>query len=195
MLVTIKKTKSESFLAVYDQVWDVNEADMLESLLLGSRAVRRESDQSDGSGPLSRTADYDVNAIRKIEPVDRLLDEIAGSVPGMEGLELTRAYCNFLSYGDCALPHVDQSGEKRAVTVLFFANRRWKIEWGGETLFYDTSSSCLHAGPEASYVVSPKAGRAIVFSGDILHCAGVPTRVCNRDRLSLILKFEECDER
>lgn len=97
-----------------------------------------------------------------------------------EQLLLKRAHVNSSSYGDLQLPHRD--AEDAAVTLLCFANPVWDAAWMGETIFYDGQGEPL-------YAVRPRPGRVLAFRGDLVHRAGVPSRVCHEARLNLACKF------
>jgi SM-20-related protein len=95
-------------------------------------------------------------------------------------LELYRAYCNRLRFGDVAFEHADS--RTPSVTALYFANARWNDDWGGETMFYGVRD-------EPTVAVAPRAGRLVVFEGQLGHRGGVPSRLCREDRLSVAVKY------
>jgi SM-20-related protein len=100
-------------------------------------------------------------------------------------IELKRVHCNTSLYGDLQLPHHDI---RPGVTWLYYTNPDWQINWMGETIFYDSSA-------EPIYAVFPKPGRVVVFSADILHRAGVPSRDCVEARRSIAFKFAEREDK
>lgn len=92
---------------------------------------------------------------------------------------LSRVHCNNQPYGDLQRPHVDIPD---GVTALYFANAEWEGDWQGELIFFDRNEEPFHA-------VAPKPGRVVIFSGDIRHRGGVPSRACFEPRLSVAFKF------
>ena len=94
-------------------------------------------------------------------------------------LRLQRMHCNTHLYGDVPHAHTDSTP---GVTALYIANPRWEANWMGETIF------CNDDG-EPLYAVIPKPGRLLVFSGDIIHRGGVPSRECFEPRISIAFKF------
>jgi SM-20-related protein len=94
-------------------------------------------------------------------------------------IELVRVHCNNQPYGDLQLPHRDLVP---GVTALYFANAEWQDAWQGEVVLYDCDGEPFH-------VVAPKPGRLLIFSGDVLHRGGVPSRACLQARLSVAFKF------
>src|ERR1041385_6199770 len=81
-------------------------------------------------------------------------------------MALNRMHCNLHMYGDIHTPHTDLTP---GVTALYFANPRWDTNWTGETIFYNDDVEPL-------YAVIPRPGRLVVYSADILHRGGVPSR-------------------
>jgi hypothetical protein len=93
-----------------------------------------------------------------------------------------RCYTNFASYGDVLLTHVDALPDKRELTALWFFCDRWDIEWGGETLFFDSSG-------EAQIAVAPRPGRLLLFDGAIRHAGRPPNRNCPVSRYTFAIKL------
>lgn len=93
-----------------------------------------------------------------------------------------RCYTNFASYGDVLLTHVDSLANARELTALWFLCERWDIEWGGETLFFDSAG-------EAQTAVAPKPGRLLLFDGAIRHVGRPPNRNCNVSRYTFAIKL------
>ena len=57
------------------------------------------------------------------------------------------------------------------------------MEWGGETLFFNSIM-------DAEVAVSPRPGRLVVFDGAIIHVGRPPNRVCYAPRYTLAFKLE-----
>jgi SM-20-related protein len=93
-----------------------------------------------------------------------------------------RSYCNHASYGDMLFSHVDGTPEEGCLTALWYVCRGWEPDWGGETLFFNDRA-------DAVCVVSPRAGRLVVFDGAIRHVGRPPNRVCFEPRYTFALKL------
>ncbi len=100
-----------------------------------------------------------------------------------EKYRLYRCYCNVASYGDMLFTHTDCLPDAREMTALWFIQKEWDHEWGGETLFFDRHK-------DAAFVASPKPGRLVVFDGAILHAGRPPSKICTEPRYTFALKFE-----
>lgn len=101
---------------------------------------------------------------------------------GYKKISLDRAYCNAISYGDVCFTHIDRKKETPSISVLFFANKNWKKDWGGEILFFNKND-------DAIFAITPKPGRIVLFHGHLKHRAGIPQRNCHESRKTFLIKY------
>jgi SM-20-related protein len=94
-----------------------------------------------------------------------------------------RSYCNHAAYGDMLFTHTDSRPGEHGLTALWYIAPRWDVEWGGETLFFNSNQ-------DAEVVVSPRPGRLVVFDGSIAHVGRPPNRICFAPRYTLAYKFD-----
>ncbi len=126
--------------------------------------------------------EFDPVSLPSIPVVPELVSRVVSmckEICPSRGLKLNRMHCNLHFYGDIHQPHTDLTP---GLTALYFANPRWDTNWTGETIFYDDSVEPL-------YAVIPRPGRLIVYSADILHRGGVPSRECTEPRITVAFKF------
>lgn len=102
---------------------------------------------------------------------------------GGDAYRIYRCYCNHAAYGDMLFTHTDALPGERGLTALWYVTPEWNVEWGGETLFYNSRQ-------DAEAVVTPKPGRLVVFDGSILHVGRPPNRICYAPRYTLAFKLE-----
>lgn len=57
------------------------------------------------------------------------------------------------------------------------------MEWGGETLFFDS-------GMDAQVAVTPRPGRLVLFGGSLTHVGRPPNRICCAPRYTLAFKLQ-----
>jgi len=93
-----------------------------------------------------------------------------------------RAYVNCSVFGDSYYAHRDCNPQERHVTALYYANLDWRLDWGGETIYYNDDE-------DAELVILPRPGRLVVARGAVLHRGGVPTRTCHEERYTLAYKL------
>ncbi|QNP41227.1 2OG-Fe(II) oxygenase [Lysobacter solisilvae (ex Woo and Kim 2022)] len=108
---------------------------------------------------------------------------VAGFCTAQADYKPYRAYTNVASYGDMLFTHTDCLPEQHDLTALWYLCERWDLEWGGETLFYDTQD-------EIACAVTPRPGRLVVFDGAIKHVGRPPNRICYAPRYTFAIKFE-----
>lgn len=117
-------------------------------------------------------------------PFHQLAQDAIQRCLGQRGPQrLYRAYCNLCTYGDMLFTHTDSQPEAEELTALWYIAAKWDVEWGGETVFFDSDG-------DAKAIVSPKPGRLAIFDGRIRHAGRPPNRICTEPRLTFALKFE-----
>jgi hypothetical protein len=100
---------------------------------------------------------------------------VSEAVPGVHVIE--RACLNGHTFGLGDGTHRD--GDTDAFTFLVYMNPEWKLEWGGETLFYSEAIDDVVAA------IVPKPGRLVYFDGRIQHAGRAPSRLCVDLRVTL----------
>jgi hypothetical protein len=94
---------------------------------------------------------------------------------------LTRCYANRHTFGIEGYIHTDTERQQDH-TVVVYLNEIWDPNWGGETSFYSKDKK------EILKSVIPHYNRAVVFPGNIPHCARGVTRICPKVRTTLMFK-------
>lgn len=95
--------------------------------------------------------------------------------------KLTRCYSNRHTFGTEGYIHTDTKRDED-MTCLVYMDPEWDVNWGGETSFYST---------DLKQVVKseiPQYGKAVVFKGNIPHCAKPVSRTCPQVRTTLMFK-------
>jgi hypothetical protein len=93
-----------------------------------------------------------------------------------------RAYTNYAAYGDMLYTHTDCLPDAGELTALWFLSTDWEPEWGGETMFFDSSG-------DAIFCASPRPGRLVIFDGAIPHVGRPPSRICYSPRYTFAIKL------
>lgn len=94
---------------------------------------------------------------------------------------LGNVYTNMLRCMDRPKAHIDNIDAKNR-TVMFYTNREWHRDWGGETVFFDYDDNIIKA-------VAPKPGRVVSFDGRIPHSARAPQTSAYVPRYITVMKF------
>lgn len=101
--------------------------------------------------------------------------------------DVYRCYCNYAGFGDMLFTHTDCLPGGTELTGLWYIAPEWNVEWGGETLFFNSQM-------DAEVAVTPKPGRFVVFDGNITHVGRPPNRICYAPRYTLALKLRRHGE-
>ena len=114
--------------------------------------------------------------------VQQLCYHVCKAVPDFDKLYCYRVYANCYTPSDCPEPHVDLHVND-GYTVLYYANKEWSWEHGGETVFFECSPDHI------SRAVLPKPGRVAVFDPTIYHCARVQNSLAPKYRYTIAIKL------
>ena len=94
--------------------------------------------------------------------------------------DLYDVYANGHTFGTQGEFHVDWY-ESNGRTLIYYANPKWRPEWGGKTIF-------LHKDKELEYI-NPIPNSAILFPGEIPHMAESTTRLFTDLRVTIAWKL------
>lgn len=75
----------------------------------------------------------------------------------------------------------ERAPREKHLTILVYCNKEWKMDWAGETLFFDEQG-------EVNAAVIPKPGRVLICKGDPVHVGRSVSRICPTDRRVLVFK-------
>jgi hypothetical protein len=94
---------------------------------------------------------------------------------------MSHAMINLCTPADRFHTHVDNYG--KGLTMVYYLNMNWDVEWGGDTLFLDET------GKEVQYTSQYRPGRMILFDSSIPHLIRPSTVLAPHFRLSFAAKF------
>ena len=95
-----------------------------------------------------------------------------------------RSYINLGIHSDQHLIHVDDPKPNESKTCLIYMNRKWDLNWGGETIFYDDQRKNI------VYTSQFIPGRIVIFDGSIPHSAKPQHFDAPPYRFTLAVKFK-----
>jgi Flp pilus assembly protein TadD len=162
--------------SLFDAVAVSRVADLLKTLRY--RRVERSRTDAEISGGSADIPEH----IARTEPLFAQMKAFAEETFATPALSPYRLYVNSTVYGDMYYPHRDFGESEQHITVLYYANPAWSADWGGETILYGDDG-------DAQMAESPRPGRILAFRGAMLHCGGVPTRICFEERLTIAYKL------
>lgn len=154
--------------------------------LIGQPFTRNEFARSDTQAFLHWAFNLSVADCERLPFFGPTLKAIQEYFPERGPQRCYRTYCNLSAYGDMLFTHTDSQPGVEELTALWYIAPRWDVEWGGETILFDS-------GGDARFAVSPRPGRLLVFDGRIRHAGRPPSRVCVIPRLTFALKLEPAE--
>lgn len=128
-----------------------------------------------------KTQAMDLND-KKYPQIEKLASIIHPLIPDVHKYHLDAVYANAYSFADVPMVHQDTQYDNE-LTVLYYANPVWDVNYGGETVFLD------HENGELVKAVLPKPGRILIFQADYFHCGRIPNRLCPGYRYTIAFKL------
>jgi Rps23 Pro-64 3,4-dihydroxylase Tpa1-like proline 4-hydroxylase len=83
--------------------------------------------------------------------------------------------------GDESPIHADLSD----ITVLYYPNLNWKIDWDGGTIFYKNDKS------DSIGLLSYIPKRLVFYSGKILHKPATISKYADQQRIVIVIKLNK----
>ncbi len=120
-------------------------------------------------------------SLASVKPLNQLATIVDDNIT-KGGFDVQRMYVNAYNFGDCPTVHSDHDAEGFC-TVLYYANPEWRLDWAGETVFYDQQRK------DIVKAIYPKPGRIAFFDSRIPHAARAPSRVCDFIRYTIAMKL------
>ncbi|HXY98036.1 MAG TPA: 2OG-Fe(II) oxygenase [Steroidobacteraceae bacterium] len=167
---------------VYDGLLKANDLHGLTAALQNGPFTRTEFARPDTRAFLHWVLTISIDAATQL-PVYQPTLAAAEEFAGQTAHRIYRCYCNHAAYGDMLFTHTDCAPGAGELTALWFITPEWNPEWGGETLFFDSSM-------DAQVAVSPRPGRLVLFDGSLPHVGRPPNRICYVSRYTLAYKLQ-----
>lgn len=167
---------------VYDDLVALPQVKQLTDAFLGANFVRDEVARPETTQFRHWALNIPLDTAAQLAVYQPTLD-VVRDFEGGASYRIYRCYCNHAAYGDMLFTHTDSVPGHKGLTALWYIAPEWNVEWGGETLFYNSKQ-------DAEAAVTPKPGRLVVFDGAILHVGRPPNRICYAPRYTLAFKLE-----
>lgn len=167
-------------LHLYDDVFSTEEIERMHITLLGADFTCLHASKESTRDIREWNANFDLNDLRSTE-LCKTAKLAAERYSNRLNLVLYSGFCNAFRYGDETFTHHDSSNAED-ISVLYYVNSKWERDWAGETLFFDDENSTALA-------ICPVPGRLIVFSGDVIHRSGLPSKGSQELRLTFSMRF------
>lgn len=78
----------------------------------------------------------------------------------------------------------DTHSDRNGLTLLYYANLKWQLNWSGHTLFLNESLT------DIEYTCAYKPGRVVVFDGSIPHMIMLSNFQATENRLTFVVQYK-----
>jgi Rps23 Pro-64 3,4-dihydroxylase Tpa1-like proline 4-hydroxylase len=175
-------TESGKNITIYDDVFTFAERQEFYSFCKNSfyRIDGKDSDIIEHQSNLSLVARYTENDLFNMKFLECIKDEKILDVT--KKYKLNSASVNLSTPADLYHVHTDTHA-KEGMTILYYVNMSWSIDWAGETIFLNEK------GDDFEYVSAFKPGRLLLFDATIPHMIRPPVMKANTLRMTLALRY------
>ena len=178
-------TKSGKMIAVYDDLFDYNQRCAWSAFVEKSYFKVNGADDLNSlySGGLQMYAQYSSQDLENMgftnSPGFQMLDKEYN----LQKRKIKQARINLSPASEKNVVHTDSAG----LTLIYYCNLEWSLDWGGHTLFMDDTLK------DAEYTCLYKPGRVVLFDGTIPHMIMTPTSSAKTHRFSFALQLDEVE--
>jgi hypothetical protein len=130
---------------------------------------------------LTLISHYDVTDLEECGFLSGLPEEIKSLISPQE-YNVTDVLVNLCKPDDIFHIHSDDT-TNNGLTLIYYVNLKWQLEWGGDTVFLDSTSK------EIEYTSKYSPGKFVLFDGGIPHLIRPSTRLAPDYRFTLAARF------
>lgn len=182
---TIIETRSNKQIIIIDNLYTYSEVAGIYKYITESpfKIGNTDSDDVQDIADKRLACPTDCNALHTMKLFDEKKLKVIGKYISEEKLKICRVHINLGIRGDNYKAHSDYYWDSDAKSLLYYANKEWDKNWGGETVFFDDS------GEEIEYVMPFIPGRLIIFNSDIPHMAKEQSSLGPQYRFTIAVKY------
>ncbi|XP_070532424.1 uncharacterized protein [Ptychodera flava] len=184
-LVRRYSLNSTTGIHIFDDVLDNSVVEALVNFVIAN-ATYQENTPDDGSDNVYWISGYPLDVFVRTN-IWKVTQQLVKYISGQEGFMPYDVSCNLIRVSDHSKIHIDCSHSVDEFTVLFYLNKDWKVEYNGETVFFDDDYEPILA-------IKPKYGRIAVFNCGILHSARPPSSLVNGARYTFAVKVSRLEK-
>tara|TARA_A100001388_G_C28714961_1_gene473281 strand:+ start:136 stop:690 length:555 start_codon:yes stop_codon:yes gene_type:complete len=173
---------------IFDNVYESHHTQKFYDFIIKSYFMidLNDSNTSDYHNEKSFGAKYSMDDISNMGIVKYLPNNIKEKFNiSMENCD--RGLVNAITSSGVYHPH-DDSGNGAKWSFLYYANMKWDLEWGGDTLFLNDDRQTINN------VVQCKPNRVVIFDATIPHLIRPSTNIAPQFRFSVNMTFKDKNE-
>jgi Rps23 Pro-64 3,4-dihydroxylase Tpa1-like proline 4-hydroxylase len=176
------KTSSGKNIYLYDDLFNYAERYAMYGFIKNSMFTTsgKDTNRLEHQGHFNIYSSYSEQDVKNLGVMNNVV--LKNALSDIGDLKITQARVNLSTLNDKNHFHSD---ELDGITLLYYPNMEWHLEWGGYTLFSDDATKNI----EHCLVYTP--GRVVIFEGNIPHCIAAPTNIAPTYRFSFAIQFKK----
>ena len=170
---------------VFDNVYQSHHTQKFYDIILNSFYVIDMNDSNSGEyyNKMSMGAKYSKEDIERMGVIEHLPENIKQQF-NLSLQTNERGLVNAITSSGVYHPH-DDAGKGAKWSFLYYANMKWDLEWGGDTLFLKDDRQTIEN------IVQCKPNRVVIFDARIPHLIRPTTNIAPPYRFSVNMTFKE----
>ena len=170
---------------IYDNVYATHQTQKFYDFITRSyfKISINDSDCKDYPNVKLLGASYSIEDIKNM----KILEELPSNIKDKFNMTIDtndRCLVNVVTSNGVYSPH-DDAGNGAKWSMLYYANLKWDLEWGGDTLFLNDNRTSIHT------TVQCVPNRVVVFDARIPHLIRPSTQSAPPYRFSINMTFKE----
>jgi len=170
---------------IFDLVYESHHTQKFYNFVINSffKLNLKDTNSLDYANINSFGARYSIEDIKEMGIIDFLPNNIKSKFNISEET-CKRGLVNAVTSNSVYHPH-DDSDDNAKWSFLYYANMKWDLEWGADTLFLDDDRQNINT------VVQCKPNRVVIFDATIPHMIRPSTTIAPQYRFSVNMTFSE----
>lgn len=179
-------TKSNKIIHVFDGLFSYQTRTLLHRYMINSKyqPIGYDNDILEYKSDITTISLYTEQDVFNMNFYSNSESEII--LPYLNGYVTNSISVNMCTHADKYRIHMDAAD---GLTLLYYANLKWDIDWGGETMFFDEELQ------DVEFTSIYKPGRVVLFDSSIPHIARTPTVIAPYYRFTFVHRFMKKSER
>ena len=178
------KTENNKDIFIFDDVFESHNTQKFYDFIINSHFQLNldDSNSSDYHNNKSFGSSYSIDDLKKLGVIEFLPENIKKQFN--ISLETNdRVLVNAITSCGVFHPH-DDSGQGATWSFLYYANMKWDLEWGGDTLFLKDDRLTIE------HITQCRPNRVVIFDATIPHLIRPTTNIAPPYRFSINMTFK-----
>ena len=179
------KTENNKDIFIYDDVFEAHQIQKMYSYIINSKYMLNVNDDPYHEYKTKFSTTFGCMLTKEEIPEFGILNYMPQNIKNGFNLSLEtndRCIINNITALDTHYPH-DDTGKNTKWSLLYYANLKWDLEWGADTLFLTDDKK------DISQISQCKPNRVVLFDATIPHLIRPSTMAATHHRWSINMTF------